>query len=74
MLMGGLGAVAHATRLGRDGRDFIYTLLEPGAAGAAVLEDFPAPDHATALERAREAMEGGAFELWFGDELVAREG
>lgn len=48
-----------------------YLLVERSRDGRRVAEDFPAPDDASAIERAREVSTHDA-ELWCGGRLVAR--
>ena len=50
-----------------------YVLLEKVASRTAT-ETFAAIDDETAIQRAFEALEGQAFELWRGERLVKRHG
>jgi hypothetical protein len=51
-----------------------YLLLECARGAASTSEHFVADDDDIAIERVRDVVEGGAFELWRGSTLVDSEG
>ena len=68
MMIMGFGAAGSAVRR-RRGR--IYRLLETGADGRSIAEDFPCPDDESAVARARSVIAGTRAQLWRGKQLVA---
>jgi len=48
-----------------------YRLVEFDRDGRSTSEQFDAPDHREALDRAVSVLEGHRFELWCGDRRIA---
>jgi len=67
----GFASAGAALRRGRDG-GHTYRLREIDEAGREAWEDFPAPDDASAVERAAEVAAGEIVELWRDTVLLKR--